>query len=483
MEVIDKIKDFVGGAQLQSAARTSYKVIDVSEWQKTIDWNKVKSDGVVGAIIRYADGDYLDPKFDYNMRNAKANGLHIGAYIFSRAKTKAGAEKEATRLFNACKKYSPDMPLYIDIEAKGLGEYADTVAPAFLNKMKALGGVGGVYSYLNWWNKYLKKTAKNYPASPFWIAQYNKTMDYKPASIMGIWQYTSSGKVDGIKTRVDMNKCYIAYWNKGKTTTTPKAAPAKKQYTGTFPSYTCTKTNAEVIADTITWCKWIAGDNRFHYGYGEKSHHNGCYFCGTQFKSGKHKGDYLDVEYSYCCNPFVHAGWAHGGCVPKALEMCQKANSWGQSKSEGYEKSSLFTKLGKPSYDKLKAGDVLCSEKHVALYVGNGKVVQAANSDDNKRNSTKWNNSIRISTWNGWTRAYRFNGTVNYDAPIRHGEVGARVRHLQLFLAWYGIKIIADGIFGDATLKAVKQFQKEQKLTADGIVGKLTIAKMKEVKK
>ena len=149
MRVIDKIKEIVGGAQLQSAARTSYKVIDVSEWQKTIDWKKVKASGVVGAIIRYADGDYLDPKFDYNMKNAKANGLHIGAYIFSRAKTKAGAEREAVRLFNACKKYNPDMPLYIDVEAKGLGKYADTVAPAFLNKMKALGGRGGVYSYIN----------------------------------------------------------------------------------------------------------------------------------------------------------------------------------------------------------------------------------------------------------------------------------------------------------------------------------------------
>lgn len=190
----------------------TYKVIDVSDWQDKIDWKKVKADGVVGAIIRYADGTTLDKRFAENMANAKAAGVHVGCYIFSRATTAAQAEKEAQRLFLAADKYKPDMPLYIDLEAKGLEKTADTVAAAFLNKMKTLGGRGGVYANLHWWNNYLTKTAKNYSASPFWIAQYNKTMDYKPASVMGMWQYSSSGKVSGISGRVDLDKCYITYW-------------------------------------------------------------------------------------------------------------------------------------------------------------------------------------------------------------------------------------------------------------------------------
>lgn len=189
-----------------------YKVIDVSDWQGQIDWAKVKADGVVGTIIRYADGTTLDKRFAENMKNAKDAGLHIGSYIFSRAKTKAEAEKEAERLFNACKPYDPDMPLYIDLEVASLAKYANVVAQAFLVKMKALGGRGGVYANLNWWNNYLVDTAKNYSANPFWIAQYNSTMDYKPADRMGMWQYTSSGKVDGISGKVDMDKCYRAYW-------------------------------------------------------------------------------------------------------------------------------------------------------------------------------------------------------------------------------------------------------------------------------
>lgn len=190
-----------------------YNVIDVSDWQSKIDWNKVKADGVVGAIIRYADGTTLDKRFAENMVNAKAAGLHIGSYIFSRAKTKAEAEAEAERLFNACKPYDLDMPLYIDLEVASLSKYADTVAAAFLNKMAALGARGGVYANLNWWDRYLTKTARDYSSNAFWIAQYNDTMDYKPASRMGMWQYTSSGKVDGINGKVDMDKCYVAYWN------------------------------------------------------------------------------------------------------------------------------------------------------------------------------------------------------------------------------------------------------------------------------
>ena len=219
-----------------------YKVIDVSDWQSQIDWAKVKASGVVGAIIRYGDGNVLDKRFDENMRNAKAAGLHIGSYIFSRAKSIAEAQREAERLFNACKPYAPDMPLYIDLEASGLGKYADECAIGFLVKMKALGGRGGVYANLNWWNNYLKVTARDYSSNPFWIAQYNDTMDYKPADRMGMWQYTSSGTVDGINGKVDMDKCFVAYWAQ------KPIDPPKK--------------SVEELAREVLEGKWGKGDER-----------------------------------------------------------------------------------------------------------------------------------------------------------------------------------------------------------------------------
>lgn len=230
---------------------TVYKVIDVSDWQSKIDWKKVKADGVVGAIIRYADGDTLDKRFKENMKNAKAAELHIGSYIFSRAKTKAQAEAEATRLYKACKPYAPDMPLYIDLEVSSLSKYANTVAQAFLNKIAKLGGRGGVYANLNWWNNYLADTAKNYSASAFWIAQYNDTMDYKPKSVMGMWQYSSSGKVSGISGKVDMNKCYRAYWKD-----VPKPDPLQPWYDAMKTQYEWSKDQAyDWVVPTIASSK------------------------------------------------------------------------------------------------------------------------------------------------------------------------------------------------------------------------------------
>ena len=268
-----------------------------------------------------------------------------------------------------------------------------------------------------------------------------------------------------------------------------KKEKQKSGYTGKIPTLRLKKTNAEVIADTIKWAKWIASDNRFHYGYGKHAHHNGCYFCGTQRLKMNH--GIIDPQFTYCCNPFVGAAWAHGGCVPTAIKKCQNTDSWDFSKGKGYDTCSLFTKLGKPAVSSLKPGDVLCGDTHVALYIGNGKVIQASGGDDNVRNSKKWNNSIAIGTWSGWKRAYRFNGSVDADIVMRHGEVSNRVEQWQNFLDWcYDGKFFkecggADGCFGDNTLRWTKKFQEEYigKGQGDGLVGNITINKAKEIKK
>lgn len=460
-----------------------YKVIDISYWQShnkpKIDFKKVKADGVVGVIIRQADGTDKDSYFDEHVKGAKAAGLHVGAYVFSRAKTKAQAEKEAVNLFNACKPYAMDMPLYIDLEAKGLEKTADTVAQAFLAKIKALGGTGGVYANLTWWNDHLKKTAQG--SFAMWVAQYNDTMDYKPKADVGMWQYSSSGKVDGISGNVDMNECYVAYWD--------KVTPVPQGYTGTFPTLRLTKTNAQVKADACEWAVRVAKYKNFHYGSNEHAYHNGCFYCGTNDKFKKGHGMKL-WQYTYCCNPFVGAAWAHGGGDATAYRMCHNCDSWGFSKNEGYEKSKLFDKLGHPAKSKLQAGDVLCADSHVVLYIGNGKIAEAAHRDDNVLGSTSWNSSIAVNDltdarYKGLPRAYRYNGKVDCDRVLSYGEYSARISDLQKYLIWYGCKLSVTGFFNASTLEAVKEFQEKElgKAKADGIVGKETIDAMKKVKK
>ena len=263
-------------------------------------------------------------------------------------------------------------------------------------------------------------------------------------------------------------------------------APTEK-YSGKMPTMKIVKTNAEVIADAVKFAVWIAWDNEFHYGHGKDAHHNGCYFCGTQPVSKKNAG-IVDYKHTYCCNPLVGAAWAHGGCVPAALKLCRRGSSWTFSKGKGYDASSLFDNLGKPAKSKLKAGDVLCNDHHVALYIGGGKIAQAGHEDDNKKNSNSWNTSIEVteltdSRYNNFKRVHRFNGSVNDTAYIGFGEVSDRVALLQSFLKWYGCDIASDRYFGEATLKAVKKFQSENGLVVDGKVGEKTLKKMSEVGK
>ena len=64
------------------------KGIDVSHHNGTIDWNKVKADGISFAILRAGYGkvaSQVDAKFFQNYRNAKAAGVPVGAYWYSYA--------------------------------------------------------------------------------------------------------------------------------------------------------------------------------------------------------------------------------------------------------------------------------------------------------------------------------------------------------------------------------------------------------------
>ena len=288
-------------------------------------------------------------------------------------------------------------------------------------------------------------------------------------------------------------KIIIRWTGQSETKPTTPTEPIKKSYTGELPSMKVVKSNAEVIADAIKWAVWIAGDNRFHYGYTNKhgstdrskwkpnAHKNGCYFCGT---NGSQKAGMLDPERTYCCNPFIGAAWAHGGCVPAALKLCQNKNSWDFHKGAGYDKSSLFTNLGHPAKSSLKPGDVLCKDTHVAMYIGNGLLVEAASGDDNVKNSTNWNNSIHTakltdSRYKGFARVHRFNGSVDTEMAMRHGEISKRVAQWQAFLDWYydGKVGSADGIYGDNTFNWTKKFQEDVigPGQGDGIVGPKTI--------
>lgn len=459
---------------------SKYKVIDVSVWQGDIDWKKVKADGVVGAIIRYADGASIDTKFEKNMKEAKANGLHVGSYIFSRAKNKEQAEREATRIFNACKPYAIDMPIYIDLEAKGLEKYADTVAPAFLNKIKSLGGKGGVYANLNWWNNYLTKTAKNYSASAFWIAQYYDKITHKNPSLFGMWQYSSSGKVNGISGKVDMDWCYKEYWKDApKTDTEPTPTPTKKAYSGAYPSIKVTLKGSDVLAQK-------ANEYAYPYTTDKAEKAKSKYPSGKPTKAYKEALDSLPYsEHKWDagarsganCDVFVWVGVLKGGIdknFPSGLwrQLDYMLEHWKQVKTSEALPGDVYTYI---KNTKEKKG-------HTGICYSNGYVKEASHETYYPRTNKALKTRLSMK---GKKKVYVFrppNVTRNY---LCKGDSGDEIKKLQAYLNWYdpNNKLSVDGKFGNATDKAVKAMQKALKLTDDGMVGAKTIEAMKKVKK
>ena len=195
-------------------------VIDVSEWQGDIDWAKAKADGVEGVIIRlgYGEGNNADKKAQRNISECKRLGIPFGIYWYSYADTPALAKEEGADVVAKLKQFGVNpsdlaYPVYYDLEKWTWEGHKPPTDPNVYNNIvnnwySALQSAGyknlGVYSYTSYLQGPLKHA--DIYAKTTWVAQYGARMGFDsfPTNSRG-WQYTSSGKVDGISGNVDMN--------------------------------------------------------------------------------------------------------------------------------------------------------------------------------------------------------------------------------------------------------------------------------------
>ena len=190
--------------------------IDVSAYQGTIDWAKVKKAGIKFAILRTTvKGGSMDSKFAANYKNAKANGIAVSGYHFSYSLSTAEAKKDAQNLIK--KLGGKKIPIYIDLEwssQASLGRQKVTdIAKAFITTLKNAGYQAHVYSNTNWYKNYYYPDQLKKLGCHFWIAQYGKNTGkydeaWKPNVGEKIWQYTSVGKISGISGNVDLDMMY-----------------------------------------------------------------------------------------------------------------------------------------------------------------------------------------------------------------------------------------------------------------------------------
>lgn len=193
------------------------KGIDVSQWQGEIDFGKVKAAGVKFVIIRCNNWSNTlncvvkDDCFERNYAKARAAGLDIGAYYYTWQTTAAGALDDAARCMSYIKGKKFEYPIYYDLEWQNAFNQGRTVCSAmvkaFCDRLEDNGYFSGLYISCSPLQTYITpEVASRYS---LWIAEYGSKCNY--GGKYGMWQYSSTGRVDGISGNVDMDICYVDY--------------------------------------------------------------------------------------------------------------------------------------------------------------------------------------------------------------------------------------------------------------------------------
>ncbi len=194
---------------------TSFTGVDVSSYQKEVDWQQVAADGVEFAMIRLGYRGYssgmlnLDPYFEQNVKGAKAAGLQVGVYYFSQAITIEEALDEARFVLRKIRGLGIDGPIAYDMEyiegAERINhltvEEKTAMADAFCQFVEKNGHEALIYGNPTWFTEDVDLTLLTH--HDIWLAHYidmtQWPFDYT------IWQYTDRGSAAGIEGVCDMN--------------------------------------------------------------------------------------------------------------------------------------------------------------------------------------------------------------------------------------------------------------------------------------
>ena len=187
--------------------------IDVSRWEKEIDFNKVKAAGCDFVIMRlggYDDGElYTDRCYVQNLKNAKAAGLKIGIYWHAEESTKEEVLASTKYLLGVLNGEKLDFPIAYDWEDfANFESYKMNIQDlndcyhVFEGELGAAGYETSIYGSKN----FMYSIWKDKGDQPVWLAHYTSDTDYTGKYYM--WQQTSTGTIDGITTACDFNVLY-----------------------------------------------------------------------------------------------------------------------------------------------------------------------------------------------------------------------------------------------------------------------------------
>lgn len=207
-------------------------IMDVSRWQGSIDWDKVKASGLVFGVMLRALGNsaedkpskpYIDPTFERNYRECKRLGIPCGVYYYCKAVNTAEADAELAMLRKVLTSKTLQLPVAVDIEDAYVQAPLDKqtltdIAAHALAAIERMGFYAMLYTglYFGQTNLYMGGAAlKKYDV---WLARYPKDKtktkpEDKPKTdfAFGMWQYTRYARVPGVSGDVDLSHAYKDY--------------------------------------------------------------------------------------------------------------------------------------------------------------------------------------------------------------------------------------------------------------------------------
>ena len=412
--------------------------IDISEHQKYLNLSMVACDFV---IVKATEGKtYSDPYFFQHIENAKRLGKLLGFYHFARPENN-NPHDEVLNFLNSVRGYIGEGIPFLDWESSG--KYDTTWAKQWLDEFYSITGVKPVI-YMS------ESVTKTYdwsrvaPTYPLWIARYRDyNIDYNyDMSNAGktpvpkywdtyiMWQWTSSGRLDGYGANLDCNLFYgeKAEWLK----LCEKEDKPMSDY-------------IEVSNGVEHYSKAKQGDLTFTI--------NG---KPTNFKVRE-----------FACNDGSDEILIDGNLV---RYLQRERDLYGSTSiTSGYRTPSYNAKIGGvPNSQHVygKASDTICkngSPLEVAMTaeamgMGGIGLYGGFTHIDTRDGKSRWDQ-----------RSGKQVGVSTFFKTIQYGSTGDYVKIAQRKLGVY-----VDGKFGNNTKNAVIAFQDNKNLVADGIVGKLT---------
>ena len=186
--------------------------VDISTWNSGVNYNAVKADGIVAAILRAGYGREVsqkDSQFETHYRGCRNAGIKVGIYWYSYADGVDDAEQEARACLAVLNGREIDLPVYFDMEEAWQTSMGSTkltaMAKRFCETIEKGGYRAGVYSNLNWFYNYLDY---DYLKSRYsiWLAQWSGSYSLG----CDIWQNSETGDISGISGMVSLRKLYLS---------------------------------------------------------------------------------------------------------------------------------------------------------------------------------------------------------------------------------------------------------------------------------